>query len=472
MPISTRNWSRTVRVGSATRRGARRAGPFPRGLPPNRTGQFPGIRLSSDYCVSAAFGCLWWIRSWQAPQTTRVLRRRLVIACAHGGCGRPGMARLAIDADVVDLHLARLLAELAPVHKEPADQLLVWIDRPGQTVGQDRHFLPPQRYPSEPCDQFPPVVTRHAGLKAGAWPMRCRDFGFEPGRHLRHRRAVLARQGLEHGCLHDPAQPVQAPDVPGQQVVLDDAPVLGPELGDDGVVGLVHQGISARGFAARQVGGTLGLDHRFGDPQRGLSADRAAATGQLLLVVLNGDLVAEEPSRARSGVGEQRLVRRQFQLEVITKERRQPRLDLLGFGLRSGEPEQGVIRVAHVPQPPVARIARVLAGQTAQPPAQRPHLGAVTAPAGSCDRMLHLTVGRIACPAFPSGVLRDQHRLDEDVQPVQIDVGQDRGSDTTLRRAAERGAPDPVLQVSGRQHVAHQPQEPVVVDARRQRLRA
>jgi hypothetical protein len=35
--ISTRNWSRTVRVGSAARRGACWAGPFPHGLPPNRT---------------------------------------------------------------------------------------------------------------------------------------------------------------------------------------------------------------------------------------------------------------------------------------------------------------------------------------------------------------------------------------------------------------------------------------------------
>jgi hypothetical protein len=56
------------------------------------------------------------------------------------------------------------------------------------------------------------------------------------GRHLGHRRAVLAGQGLEYGGFHDPAQPVQAEDVTGEQVVLDDAPVLGPEPGDDVVV--------------------------------------------------------------------------------------------------------------------------------------------------------------------------------------------------------------------------------------------
>ena len=42
----------------------------------------------------------------------------------------------------------------------------------------------------------------------------------------------------------------------------------------------------------------------------------------------------------------------------------------------------------------------------------------------------------------------------------------DRIGETTpaLRGSAERGVPHPVLQVSGLQHVSHQPQEPVVVD--------
>jgi len=45
-----------------------------------------------------------------------------------------------------------------------------------------------------------------------------------------------------------------------------------------------------------------------------------------------------------------------------------------------------------------------------------------------------------------------------------------RSHDTTLRHAAECRVPLPVLQVSGLQHVAHQPQEPVVVDLRAQRV--
>jgi hypothetical protein len=42
-------------------------------------------------------------------------------------------------------------------------------------------------------------------------------------------------------------------------------------------------------------------------------------------------------------MGDQRLVLGQFQLEVVTQERRQALFDLLGFGLWSGEPEQDVI---------------------------------------------------------------------------------------------------------------------------------
>jgi len=63
-------------------------------------------------------------------------------------------------------------------------------------------------------------------------------------------------------------------------------------------------------------------------------------------------------------VGDQGFVRGEFQLEVITQEHRQSLFDLLGFGLRSGEPEQGVIGVSAVTQPAVIGIAGILAGQS------------------------------------------------------------------------------------------------------------
>ena len=67
--------------------------------------------------------------------------------------------------------------------------------------------------------------------------------------------------------------------------------------------------------------------------------------------------------RAGAGVGDQRLVLGEVQVELFAQERGETLFDLLGFGLGSGEPEQGVVGVAAVTQPPVAGIIRVLAGQ-------------------------------------------------------------------------------------------------------------
>jgi hypothetical protein len=48
-------------------------------------------------------------------------------------------------------------------------------------------------------------------------------------------------------------------------------------------------------------------------------------------------------------VRDQCLVLRQFQGEFVAQERRQALFDLFGFGLGSGEPEQGVVALCRVP---------------------------------------------------------------------------------------------------------------------------
>jgi hypothetical protein len=62
----------------------------------------------------------------------------------------------------------------------------------------------------------------------------------------------------------------------------------------------------------------------------------------------------------------------EFQLEVITQERREALLDLLGFGSGSGESEEVIVGVPDISQPPVAGIigvpARDPAPLRAQPP--------------------------------------------------------------------------------------------------------
>ena len=92
-----------------------------------------------------------------------------------------------------------------------------------------------------------------------------------------HRRAVLAGQRLEQRGQHHPVQPVQSPDVAGQQVVLDDAPVLGTVATDDRVVLLVHQSGPLIGFAPSHVPGAFCLDHFGGYVQSDATVGRSAS---------------------------------------------------------------------------------------------------------------------------------------------------------------------------------------------------
>jgi hypothetical protein len=94
--------------------------------------------------------------------------------------------------------------------------------------------------------------------------------------------------------------------------------------------------------------------------------------------VLNGDLVAEVSRRTGAGVCDQSLVLGEFQREVITQERGEASLDLLGFDLRSNEPEEVIVCVADVLQPPVAGISGILAGQAVKLLAQLSFCGLAT----------------------------------------------------------------------------------------------
>ena len=125
-------------------------------------------------------------------------------------------------------------------------------------------------------------------------------------------------------------------------------------------------------------------------------------------------------------MGDQRLVLGEFQFEVVAQELGQALLDLFGFSLGAGEPEQMVVCVSAIPQSPVSRVVRVGAGQADHPPPQCPRQWAVTTSPGLGQLVLQVEVGRITRPASPSGVLRNQDRLDELVQFVQVDRGQDR----------------------------------------------
>jgi hypothetical protein len=62
-----------------------------------------------------------------------------------------------------------------------------------------------------------------------------------------------------------------------------------------------------------------------------------STVGGLVIGVTDGDLVAEESRRAGPRMGDERLVRRQVQLEVVSQELCHSGFDLFGFGLGSDE---------------------------------------------------------------------------------------------------------------------------------------
>src|SRR5439155_1332690 len=163
--------------------------------------------------------------------------------CRPYGWWLSGFVEVGEFTVVVYLHLVRAVADLAPVGEQPCDQLLAprW-GRVCAAVGEDRVALPFEWYAAESCHEwFPALATVDAVLEAGARPVWGVDGGLVSAGHLRHRRVVLCGQRFQHRGFHDPAEPVETPDIAGEQVVLDDAPVLGPEGVDDRVVIMVVQ---------------------------------------------------------------------------------------------------------------------------------------------------------------------------------------------------------------------------------------
>ncbi|MET0235506.1 MAG: hypothetical protein ABW224_12755 [Kibdelosporangium sp.] len=70
---------------------------------------------------------------------------------------------------MVNLNLARLLADLAGVREQPRHELLVRIVNPDwQAVDDRRHLLPVEWCFTEPCDQWLPAVAFDTCLEAGA----------------------------------------------------------------------------------------------------------------------------------------------------------------------------------------------------------------------------------------------------------------------------------------------------------------
>jgi len=111
-------------------------------------------------------------------------------------------------------------------------------------------------------------LARHPCLVAVPQAVAGDDLRPVTGGHLGDRRVVLGTQGFEHGRLGVPAQFAEPPDVLGEQVVVDDARVLGSIGPDDVMVVQVLQPGPGPRLAVLPVAGALGLDHLRRHPQR------------------------------------------------------------------------------------------------------------------------------------------------------------------------------------------------------------
>jgi hypothetical protein len=102
---------------------------------------FPIVRLSSDYCVSGVAGCPMWRWPWQDAD-----HQGLAPPVGHGlgptgGLKWPGSCEVGELPDVMDFHLARLLAILADIREEPCHEFLVRVVDPDRlAVGDRRRF--------------------------------------------------------------------------------------------------------------------------------------------------------------------------------------------------------------------------------------------------------------------------------------------------------------------------------------------
>ena len=226
-----------------------------------RTQRAPFSALGSPAIYAAFVTGVAWMAWWQGRQTTRVLRRLLAITASHAGWPGPGLPNRASLATWWTGHRAVPLAQLAPAHAEPVDQLLARCghrDRNG--VDDEPVLVSQERYPAEPCYQAPSCRRGDPGFEARSQPVWCLDLGLVTGRHLGHRGLVLCRQGLEHRRLGVPSQRVQPPGVTGEKVVADYAPVFRAVDPDDVVIAQVDQRGPKPGLAPFPVRGALGPD--------------------------------------------------------------------------------------------------------------------------------------------------------------------------------------------------------------------
>src|SRR5512135_1844644 len=149
---------------------------------------------------------------------------------------------------------------------------------------------------------------------------------------------------------------------------------------------------------------------------------------------------------------------------MIAQERPQAGLDRLGFPFRSHEAQEEVVGIAYVLEAAIVRVVRYLRRHLCQDTAQLSIGRHIPLSFGDTPLVAQSRVLRVD-PLGPTlRVVRDERLLDVLVEPVEVDVREQRAGDSALWRATERGPMFPLFEVSGLEHVLDESDEAVVED--------
>ena len=157
--------------------------------------------------------------------------------------------------------------------------------------------------------------------------------------------------------MHDPVQLSQSEDILGQEIILDEAPVLGLISTDNRVIAVMQHLWPLCRFPVAHIQRALGGDHRLRYSEGNHAIDLALTTPVKLVIGMLGDeVVAKEMGHASLGVGDERFLLGEFELECVVQELPDVSLNLLGFDAWPAETERDSRRL--MPTAGLCRLGR------------------------------------------------------------------------------------------------------------------
>src|SRR4051794_28322644 len=123
---------------------------------------------------------------------------------------------------------------------------------------------------------------------------------------------------------------------------------------------------------------------------------------------------------------------------MISQECFDPSLDFLGLISWAAEAKQEVVRISYIAKASIVGVFGVRGWHVPHGSCQFTGLLDPSFSLAALDLRLRAYVCGIRPPFGPLGVFRDERTIDELIQPVEVDIGEDGANDSALRRTAQR----------------------------------